>query len=78
MNYLFGIFFIIIGIFMIIGTEPIMRMFGRSDWAEQHMSTYGGTRMYTKLIGLGLILLGFIFMGGWFGPLLRGIFSAKI
>ncbi|MFH1598155.1 MAG: hypothetical protein ABIB97_03735 [Patescibacteria group bacterium] len=75
MNYLYGIISIMIGVILVLGTENIMRMFGRVEWAETHMSTWGGSRMFTKFLGVGLIFLGFIFMGGWFGPLLRALFT---
>jgi len=75
MQYVFGIGCIILGVIMIVGTGPIIRMFGRIEWAEEHLHTEGGTKMMTKWIGLGFIILGFIFMGGWFEPLLRGMFG---
>jgi len=76
MNYVYGLLCIAGGVWLVIGTQNVMRMFGRVEWAEEHLGMWGGSRTFTKWIGIALIALGFIFMGGWFGPIIKAIFSS--
>jgi len=69
-----------VGIAMVIKTEAMMSMTGKIPWAEQHLQFSGGTRMFLKLIGIGIIMIGIIVMlnlvENIFGPLLRTVFRA--
>lgn len=60
MNVIIGLVAAIIGIVLVIGTETVLKMFGRMNFAEKFFSTSGGSRWIYKLIGIGFIFLGFI------------------
>lgn len=71
-----GIIGIAIGAVLVIKTEWFMDFFGRIEWAERHLGTEGGTRLFYKLLGIGTIVISFMLMTGLFQLLLRKIFSA--
>jgi cytochrome bd-type quinol oxidase subunit 1 len=75
MKYIFGILGIIIGTLMVIYTEWIVDNFGRSPWAERHLSTSGGSRLLYKLLGLAAILLALMMMTGQLGDILLWFFG---
>jgi len=66
------------GVWMILKTEWIIANFGANAWAEQHLGTEGGSRIFYKLIGLGIILLGFLLITGLLEPLARNTLSPII
>ncbi len=55
---------IAIGFVLIWKSEWILENFGRIDWAEIHLGTSGGTRMFWKLVGLAIILLSLLYFTG--------------
>ncbi len=75
MKILFGIIVIIIGTLMVIKSEAMLQAFGRVDWAEQHLGTSGGTRLFYKLCGLLIIVLSLMAMTGMLGNIILGIFG---
>ncbi|MFH1429912.1 MAG: hypothetical protein ABIG71_00115 [Candidatus Uhrbacteria bacterium] len=72
MRYLFGFIFVGIGFLITWKSEWIFQNFGRVEWAEQHIS--GGTRIFWKLVGIGVILVSFLVLGGIIDRLLIFIF----
>lgn len=72
MRYFVGIVATLIGVGMILKTEWLIENFGTSAWAEEKMSTSGGSRMLYKLIGLGLIFVGFMLITNMFQSFLMG------
>ena len=60
---------------MILKTEWIIANFGANAWAEQHLGSSGGTRIFYKLIGLGIILIGFLLITGLLEPITRSALS---
>lgn len=78
MRILFGILLIALGVFIILKTEWILSFAGRSRWAEEKLGTEGGSRIFYKLIGLGLILLGFLLMSGGAERVLDFIFIDRL
>lgn len=46
-----------VGFVFVWKSEWFLYNIGRVDWAEQHLS--GGTRFFFKLVGIGIILIGF-------------------
>lgn len=68
---------VLAGSLMIVYTEWLVSNFGRIAWAEQHLGTEGGTRMFYKLLGALIILLAFLAVTGTLGDLLRGFFGAR-
>lgn len=72
MRYFVGIVATLIGVGMILKTEWLIENFGTSAWAEEKMGTSGGSRMLYKLIGLGLIFVGFMLITNMFQSFLMG------
>jgi len=70
-----GIIGIVVGAFLIIKTEWFLKFFGRIEWAETHLGTSGGTRLFYKLLGIAIIILSFMFMAGIVQLLLGKLFS---
>lgn len=83
MSIVIGIIGIVVGFLIIWKSEWILDNLGRVDWAEAHLGSEGGTRIFYKLVGTGIILLSFLFMTGilqkmvlgFFTPLFRGLGS---
>jgi len=75
MRYLIGLIVVALGAVLIIKTEWALAMFGRVDWAEQHLGTEGGTRIFFKLIGILLILGAFMALTGILESIFSGIFG---
>lgn len=75
MNYLIGGLVIIVGVLLVIKTDWIYNFTGPIDWAESHLGTEGGTRLFIKIIGIILILGTFLTLTGCTTSLLRKIFN---
>ncbi len=78
MKYLVGTIVIIIGFLLVWKADWLMNNFGRIDWAERHLGTEGGTRIFYKLLGVLIIILSFLYMSGALGSILGAIFSPTI
>jgi hypothetical protein len=70
MNIIIGLIAIVIGFLMVWKTEWIVINFGRITWAEEHLGSDGGTRIFYKLLGTIIILIGFGIITGLFQILL--------
>lgn len=75
MNYVIGGIVIIVGALLVIKTEWIYNFIGPIDWAEQHLGTDGGTRLFIKIIGLILIFGTFLTLTGCTTSILRKVFN---
>jgi len=64
MKFIFGIIFIIVGFTMIWKTQGWFSFFGRVAWAEKHLGTEGGSRLFYKLIGILVIFFGLLLVTG--------------
>lgn len=51
------------GILIMKNTVPIVKIVGRSSWAEKYLGT-GGTYSMWSLIGVAIILIGFLYFMG--------------
>lgn len=60
MRYVIGIIFVLAGILLVFKAEWFYQNFGTNAWAEENLGTSGGTRLMYKLIGIALILIGFL------------------
>ncbi len=58
------------GISFMMYSEPLTRFFGKSSWAEYRMRQMGGTYFLWKIVGLVLIVIGFLFLVGTLDPIL--------
>jgi len=75
MKYIVGILAIVVGTFMVIKTEWLIRNFGSINWAEEHMRSSGGSRMMYKLLGILFICLAMLGMTGLLGGIILSVFG---
>lgn len=68
---IFGLILTIGGAFMTIKSEGFLMTFGRVPWAEENLGAEGGSRLFYQLLGILLIIVGFMFITG----LTSGIFE---
>jgi len=61
-----------VGLHLVIKTEWYLENFGAIDWAEQKFATSGGSRFFYKLIGIIIIMVGFLAMTGMLGGFVMG------
>ena len=64
MRYIVALIFIIIGALIVIYSEKLLEAIGRVAWAEQHLGTEGGSRLFYKLVGIAIIFLAFFYISG--------------
>jgi hypothetical protein len=69
----FGFFLFAIGPFLVIKTEWFVENFGRIGWAEAHLQ--GGTRLFLKILGVGLMFFGMTMMLDMFGGMVMWVFG---
>lgn len=67
-----------VGLFFVIKTEWFMQNFGEVAWAQEHLGFQGGSRLFYKLIGLAIILVGFMWATDLLGGFLRGTVGALL
>ena len=81
MKYFVAIIMMCVGFGIVWKTEGMLRTFGRVDWAEAHLQIYGGTRMFYKLVGILLLLIGMLIVtglgGGVASTILLPLFGLK-
>ncbi len=75
MKYVIGIILIGIGFVIIWKSNWLMDNMGRIEWAEMHLGSDGGTRLFYKLIGVVIILLSFLLMSGGLASGLAKVFN---
>jgi len=59
-----GIIAIVIGFFLAWKAYAVFKMIGRIDWAERHLESMGRTPGLIRIIGIALIIIGFLYMSG--------------
>jgi len=67
-----GVLMAVVGILIVVKTEWIVQNFGTNAWAEAKFGFSGGSRIFYKLIGLGIIFIGFIIMTDMWEGFLTG------
>ncbi|MFH1947576.1 MAG: hypothetical protein ABIJ23_05485 [Candidatus Magasanikbacteria bacterium] len=75
MKYIIALIAIAVGAILVIKTEWFIQNFGTSSWAEEHMGTSGGTRLFYKLVGIAIILIAFLGVSGLLGNMVLGFFG---
>lgn len=63
---------------MLIKSDLLMSWFGRITWAEEKLGAEGGTRIFYKIAGMGLIVLAFLIMSGKIIGILDFIFKRGV
>jgi hypothetical protein len=72
MRFIWGPLVVIIGFLIIKYTYQIVQTFGTINWAEAHLGGgLGGTYTMWKLVGIFVIILGFLYTFGNFGILVN-------
>ena len=64
MSYIISLLVIALGALITIKSEKIYNALGPVAWAEEHLGTEGGSRLFYKLVGMTLIFLAFFYMSG--------------
>ncbi len=64
-----------IGFLIVWKSEWLYQNFGTVSWAEQHLGTEGGTRLFYKLFGMVIIIISMLGVSGMLGGLVLGIFG---
>jgi hypothetical protein len=67
-----GIAAAVVGLHLVIKTEWYLENFGAIDWAEEKLGTSGGSRTFYKLIGIGIIMIGFLAATNMLGGFVMG------
>ncbi|HBB38049.1 MAG: hypothetical protein UV82_C0009G0083 [Candidatus Magasanikbacteria bacterium GW2011_GWD2_43_18] len=75
MNFIYGLLGVALGASIVIKSEWIVQNFGTYGWAEEHLGSSGGSRLFYKLIGLVIILFSLLSMAGLMDNILLGIFG---
>ncbi|PIS05158.1 MAG: hypothetical protein COT81_02660 [Candidatus Buchananbacteria bacterium CG10_big_fil_rev_8_21_14_0_10_42_9] len=76
MRFIFGFIGIAVGFLLVWKADWILNNFGHIEWAEEHLSTEGGTRLFWKLLGLLIIILSMLYMFGILQGIILSIFSS--
>lgn len=74
-HIIIGVITVIVGFFMIWKTESFYNFVGALDWAERHFA--GGTRAFLKLLGVVIILVGFLITFNLYFSILEFVFSPR-
>ena len=67
-----GMFIVFIGTLLVIKSEWFLQNFGTIAWAEEKLGMDGGTRLFYKLLGVIVCLVGIMMATGLLGPALIG------
>ncbi|PIS05007.1 MAG: hypothetical protein COT81_03550 [Candidatus Buchananbacteria bacterium CG10_big_fil_rev_8_21_14_0_10_42_9] len=60
MRIILGLIIVVVGALITIKSELILRAFGRVPFAERYLGTEGGSRLFYKLLGIIVSIIGFI------------------
>lgn len=77
-QFIVGLLIVVIGALITIKSEWFVQNFGYIGWAEAHLGTAGGTRLFYKLLGIVFCLGGFIYMTGLWGSFMMWALSPLI
>ncbi len=75
MKWLIGLLVIVVGSLLVIKTQWFYDFTGPIEWAEQHLGTEGGTRLFIKLLGVLMIIGAFLAVTGILGNWVVSIFG---
>ncbi|MDA2922770.1 hypothetical protein MYX07_05920 [Patescibacteria group bacterium AH-259-L07] len=67
-----GLLIIGAGFMITYKSEWLLHNLGRVQWAEAHLGLEGGTRLFYRLIGIGIIFLGIFIITDIWSDLLGG------
>lgn len=75
MSIIIGFLGVAVGFLVTWKSEWLLEQLGHIEWAEEHMGTMGGTRMFWKLLGIAFIFFSFLFMTGALQGIILSIFT---
>ncbi len=78
MRYLISALVVGIGFLLVWQADWLVNHFGSMEWAEQHLSTEGGTRIFWKILGIIVIIGAFFAMTGVLQSIVGGTFGKWI
>lgn len=64
-----------VGFLIVWKSEWMLRAFGRVGWAEAHLGTEGGSRLFYKLIGILIIMAGVFAATNLLGGILTAVLT---
>lgn len=64
-----------VGFLLVWKSEWLYQNFGTVAWAEEHLGTEGGSRLFYKLFGLIIIFISFLGVSGLLGGMILSIFG---
>lgn len=56
----------------------IVNTFGRVPWAEKWLGAEGGSRLFWKLMGILIIIIGWFYMVGWTEDIILWFFAPAL
>ena len=71
MKIILGIILSIVGFTLVWKTKSWFSFFGRITWAEKYLGTEGGSRLLYKLIGIIIIIIGFLLITGLYDSFMQ-------
>ena len=71
MKFILGIILSIVGFTLVWKTEGWFSFFGRIAWAEKYLGTEGGSRLFYKLIGILIIIVGLLLITGLYDSFMQ-------
>jgi hypothetical protein len=74
-NLIVGLLVIGGGGLLVFKAEAFLNNFGRLPFFENHLATSGGSRLGYKLIGIALIIIGFMIAAGLIGGFITWLVS---
>ena len=60
MRIVLGLIMLMLGIVFVIKTEGLYEFFGSVDFAEKYLGSSGGSRLFYKLLGILISVIGFM------------------
>lgn len=75
---IWGLVITLIGSLMVTSTSTLLSFFGSMDWADEMLTFYGGSRLAYKMIGIGVICIGFLLITGLFDTFIYWFLSPII
>jgi len=78
LRILLGCAMVGIGFLFVWQSEWLLYNIGRVDWAEQNLGNSGGSRIFYKLLGILIILIGFSVMTNLYTSILESFVSLLV
>lgn len=74
-HIIIGLVVVVVGFLLVWKTEAFYNFVGSISWAERHFA--GGTRSFLKLLGVLVVMVGFLIMFNLYYGILDFIFTPR-